>query len=153
VDGNCTFYPKIQFSSLNYHPFSGWPPKLPRLTLWLPKLPKLLKNAHFNEISLPSFIFQLKKIKKLKEINKLEFYFIFLKKLWVFGVTLFPECLGVVLFSNRNPIFLTPLWSSSVCNAMMTDFIAQFNEFRFTIINLLISAGLMLPLLWKISST
>jgi len=60
----------------------------------------------------------------------------------------------VVLFPNRDPIFLILLWSPSVCNGVMTDFIARLGEFfRFTIISSLISAELKLALLWKISST
>jgi hypothetical protein len=31
---------------------------------------------------------------------------------------------GVMLFPNRDPIFPTPLQSSSFCNAVMIDFIA-----------------------------
>jgi hypothetical protein len=60
---------------------------------------------------------------------------------------------GVALFPNRDPIFPTPLWSPSVCNAVMTDFIARLSEFRFAIISSLISTELKLAPLWKISST
>jgi hypothetical protein len=51
---------------------------------------------------------------------------------------------GVALFPNSNLIFLTPLWSPSVYNALMINFIARLGEFRFVIINSLISAGLKL---------
>jgi hypothetical protein len=51
---------------------------------------------------------------------------------------------GMTLFLNRDPIFLTPLRSPSVYNAMMTDFIVMLNEFRFAIINSLILAELKL---------
>jgi hypothetical protein len=78
-----------------------------------------------------------KKIKKKK--TKILFLIFFLKKKrWVLGVALFP---------NRNPIFLTPLRSLSVCNDMMTNFIARLREFRFAIISSLISAELKLALL------
>jgi len=50
----------------------------------------------------------------------------------------------VALFHNRDPIYPTPLRSPSICNAMMTDFIARLGEFLFAIINSLISAGLKL---------
>jgi hypothetical protein len=59
----------------------------------------------------------------------------------------------VALFPNSDPIFPTPLQSPSICNAVMTDFIARLDEFQFTIINLLIFAGLKLALIGKISST
>jgi hypothetical protein len=52
----------------------------------------------------------------------------------------------VALFPNRDPIFSTSLWSTFVCNAVMTDFIARLSEFWFTIINSLISAELELKL-------
>jgi hypothetical protein len=48
--------------------------------------------------------------------------------------------LRVALFSNCDLIFR----SLSVYNALMIDFIAQFGEFQFAIINLLILAGLKL---------
>jgi len=51
---------------------------------------------------------------------------------------------GVELFLNRNPIFSTPFRSLSMYNTLMTDFIVWLSEFRFTIINSLISAGLKL---------
>jgi len=50
----------------------------------------------------------------------------------------------VTLFPNRDLIFLTPLRSPSVYNVVMTNFIAWLGEFRFAIINSLISAGLKL---------
>jgi len=50
----------------------------------------------------------------------------------------------VALFPNHNPIFSTPFRSLSIYNTLMTDFIVWLSEFRFTIINSLISAGLKL---------
>jgi hypothetical protein len=50
----------------------------------------------------------------------------------------------VALFPNLDPIFPTPFRSPSVYNAMMTDFIARFGEFRFIIISPLILVGLKL---------
>jgi hypothetical protein len=49
---------------------------------------------------------------------------------------------GVALFSNRDPIFPTPLWTPSVCIAVITHYIAWLGEFRLAIINSLISAEL-----------
>jgi hypothetical protein len=48
------------------------------------------------------------------------------------------------LFLNRDPIFLTPLQSPSVYNAVMTDFIAMLSEFRFAINSSLTLAELKL---------
>jgi hypothetical protein len=38
---------------------------------------------------------------------------------------------GVALFLNRNPIFPIPLLSLSVCNAVMTNFIASLTHLFF----------------------
>jgi hypothetical protein len=59
---------KIQFNPPNYHPFSRWPPKLPRLVFWLPKLPKPLKKTHLKKYiyNTPATChFSIKKIKKI----------------------------------------------------------------------------------------
>jgi hypothetical protein len=50
----------------------------------------------------------------------------------------------MALFLNLDPIFLTPLRSLPVYNAMMTNFITRLDEFRFAIINSLISTRLKL---------
>jgi hypothetical protein len=78
-------------------------------------------------------------IKKIKKINKLKFYFLFLFfifKKWVFGVA---------LFSNCKPIFPTPLQSPSVCNIVITDFIARLGELQFAIISSLSRPGSSSP--------
>jgi hypothetical protein len=55
---------------------------------------------------------------------------------------------GVALFPNYDPIFPTILLRSPfVCNAMMIDFIARLDKFRFATISSLISAELKLALL------
>jgi hypothetical protein len=48
------------------------------------------------------------------------------------------------LFLNRDPIFPTPLRSPSIYNAMMTNFIARLDKFRFAIISSLILTALKL---------
>jgi hypothetical protein len=57
------------------------------------------------------------------------------------------------VISQPRPNFLDTSLVTVRLHAMMTDFIARLFEFWFAIISSLISAGLKLALLWKISST